>query len=155
MTEALPHFLQAAKRSTYAAQGDDASVVPLLADSRQLEYQEDGWLYRDIYVGLLRFVGQELVYQQGRALWSMAYAGGVPPGTPDSQARTAYAFLRQALRALPTDFPVRGPQCLEEGGWRYTCHHSGTLAAFDGIESITDPEGAVVYQLRFAGGLVV
>lgn len=155
MTEALTRFLQAAKRATYAAQGDDASVVPLLADSRQLEYQEDGWLYRDIYVGLLRFVGQELVYQQGRALWSMAYAGGVPPGTPDSQARTAYAFLRQALRALPTDFPVRGPQCLEEAGWRYTCHHSGTLAAFDGTESITDPEGAVVYQLRFAGGLVV
>lgn len=36
--EALTQFLVQAKRQTYAGQGDDASVSPLLPGTRQLEY---------------------------------------------------------------------------------------------------------------------
>jgi hypothetical protein len=38
--ESFLRFLLTAKRATYAAQGDEASVVPLLAGYRQLEYRE-------------------------------------------------------------------------------------------------------------------
>lgn len=38
-------FLRAAKLSTYAAQGDDATVFPLLPGSKQLEYSRDPLLY--------------------------------------------------------------------------------------------------------------
>ena len=47
-------FLISAKRQTYASQGDNAPVAPLVLGSRQLEYQEGVLLYRDIYDFLLR-----------------------------------------------------------------------------------------------------
>ena len=56
-------FLVTAKRQTYAAQGDDATVTPLLPGSRQLEYQQGVLCYRDIYFGGAYFVGQETVYE--------------------------------------------------------------------------------------------
>ena len=59
-------FLRHAKLATYAAQGDDASVAPLLGGSKQLEYRDGDWLYRDIYFGMLRFVGQEVVCEADR-----------------------------------------------------------------------------------------
>src|SRR2546425_1028562 len=46
-------FLVNAKRQTYAAQGDDATVTPLLPGSRQLEYREGVLLYRDINFGIV------------------------------------------------------------------------------------------------------
>lgn len=42
-------FLIRAKKETYASQGDDAAVFPILEGSRQLEYREGEYLYRDIY----------------------------------------------------------------------------------------------------------
>ena len=44
-------FLIKAKKSTYAALGDGASVAALLPGSHQLEFEEDSWLYRDVYFG--------------------------------------------------------------------------------------------------------
>lgn len=83
----LVEFLRAAKAATYAAQGDDASVPPALPDSKQLEFRDGPFLYRDIYLGMFRFVGQEVVYLADRALWSMSYAGGLAPGVAQSAGR--------------------------------------------------------------------
>jgi hypothetical protein len=47
------------KRRTYAAQGDEATVPPVLLGAKQLEWREGDWLYRDLYVGMAYFVGQE------------------------------------------------------------------------------------------------
>lgn len=55
----LARFLAVAKRDTYAAQGDEASVRPLLAGSKQLEYSEGPFHYRDIYFGLRSFPGSK------------------------------------------------------------------------------------------------
>jgi hypothetical protein len=38
--EALVHFLLQAKRHTYASQGDDATVAPLVPGTKQLEYRD-------------------------------------------------------------------------------------------------------------------
>ena len=76
---AFTTFLVNAKRQTYAAQGDDATVTPLLPGSRQLEYREGVLLYRDIYFGGASFVGQETVYDGPTPVWAMGYAGGVIP----------------------------------------------------------------------------
>jgi hypothetical protein len=74
-------FLVNAKRQTYAAQGDDATVTPLVPGSRQLEYQEGALLYRDIYFGGAYFVGQETVYEGPTPVWAMGYGGGVIPSS--------------------------------------------------------------------------
>lgn len=149
----LARFLCSAKAATYAAQGDDASVAPALPDSRQLEYRDGEFLYRDIYVGMFRFVGQEVVYLNGRAVWSMSYAGGLAQDDLPDAARPVYAFLRRALLAPPPELPVRGPAVLATDGLRYVCNCEGSLAWFQGSERITQ-DGAPLYTLRFAGGLL-
>ena len=144
-------FLVAAKRATYAAQGDDATVAPLLPDSKQLEFREGAYLYRDIYVGMFRFVGQEVVYRADRALWSMSYAGGLAPGVERADARRVYAFVRSALLTATSGLPVRGPAELREGALTYRCVTHGTLERFHGDETI-DEAGRILFELRFAGG---
>ena len=59
--EAWGHFLLQAKRQTYASRGDSATVTPLVPGTKQLEYYAGLFFYRDIYVGMAYFVGQEIV----------------------------------------------------------------------------------------------
>lgn len=75
--ETLLDFLIRAKNPTYASQGDEASVSPLLEGSRQLEFREGPFFYRDVYFGMRFFTELEVVYHQGRPVWSMSYSGGV------------------------------------------------------------------------------
>jgi hypothetical protein len=149
----LQRFLFAAKLATYAAQGDAASVPPVLPDSRQLEYTDGGFLYRDIYVGMFHFVGQEIVYFSSRAVWSMSYSGGLLPDVESSYAGPVYAFLRKALRALPPELPLRGPALLEEEDMRYSRQCTGSVERFHGSEAVTKG-GIRLYELNFAGCLV-
>jgi hypothetical protein len=149
----LESFILAAKLATYAAQGDAASVEPLLADTKQLEYSEDPLLYRDIYVGMLRFVGQEVVYQHLHAVWSMSYAGGLVPDANRDLTKSIYAHLRKALLLVPASLPLRGPAQLEADGLRYTCATSGSMGWFHGTERIFHND-SLVYELRFAGGML-
>ena len=124
----LERFLLTAKSATYASQGDAASVAPLLADSKQLEYRDGPLLYRDIYVGMFRFVGQEVVYRSLNAVWSMSYAGGLADDTNRELTASIYAHLRKALLGAPTSLPLRGPTVFEEGSMQYTCSTEGPLA---------------------------
>lgn len=149
----LKRFLVAAKQATYASQGDAAPVDPLLPDAKQLEFAEGCFSYRDIYVGMLRFVGQEIVYQSGRAVWSMSYSGGLIPEVSQDSAGAVYAFLRKALRVLPPELPLRGPTTMEENGMRYVCRCEGSVEAFNGVETITE-NGVCLYQLHFSGGML-
>jgi hypothetical protein len=150
-TPDLQRFLLSAKRATYATQGNDASVTPLLRDSRQLEYQDGELLYRDMYVGMLRFVGQEIVYVADRAVWSMNYAGGLCADVATPTAGQVYAFLRQALCNAPTELPLRGPHLLTRDAMHYTCQCTGSLDWFYGAETITNGTQCL-YQLHFSGG---
>ena len=147
----LGPFLLAAKSATYAAQGDAAAVEPLLADSKQLEYRDGPLLYRDIYVGMFRFVGQETVYRSGQAVWSMSYAGGLGAGANRDLTESIYAHLRKALLGAPASLPLRGPAVFDDGSLRYTCAINGSLGGFHGVESILH-KGSLVYELRFSGG---
>jgi hypothetical protein len=147
-------FLVNAKRQTYAAQGDDATVPPLLPGSRQLEYQEGVLCYRDIYFGGAYFVGQETVYEGLTPVWAMGYAGGVMPSSGAlREMGQVYEFLRAALRHVTSERPYRGPSQWREGAYVYTDEGQGDLECFWGVETITY-EDHVVYQLRYSGGRI-
>ena len=152
-SDGLVAFLLRAKRATYAAQGDDATVTPLLAGSRQLEYREGELFYRDVYFGLVAFAGLETVYRADVARWSMAYAGGVLAGASDTQMRQVYAFLRNALNRGTAEAPFRGPARHESFGYEYVNEWRGSIDEFSGAELIRR-DGTVVYQLTYAGGRV-
>jgi Domain of unknown function (DUF5680) len=150
----LIEFVSKAKLATYAALGDEASVSPLLPESKQLEYREGEFLYRDIYVGMFRFVGQEIVYQAGKVVWSMAYGGGLVPTYPKEKVPPVYEFLREALKQVPLELPLRGPQVLEKtDDLLYRCDVEGNFGAFHGVEYIRE-YGKPIFKLAFAGGLV-
>ncbi|MFZ2956261.1 MAG: DUF5680 domain-containing protein [Candidatus Ozemobacteraceae bacterium] len=149
----LIRFLRAAKLGTYAGQGNNAAL-PALPDSKQLEYRDGEFFYRDVYVGSVRFVGQEIVYLADRAIWSMSYAGGLSKAIPTDSANPIYSFLRQALLNAPQELPLRGPGTFEAGGLLYTCITDGSLEWFHGREAITR-DGIVLYELFFTGGSLV
>ena len=131
--EQFVDFLLEAKRTTYAGQGDEATVAPLVPGSKQLEYRDGDYLYRDIYFGMAYFVGQEVVFHRELAVWSMSYAGGVMPRSRDnSDTRAIYAFLRLALRHGGKDEPYRGPAAFTRDFLTYTNLSSGSLALFSG-----------------------
>lgn len=150
--ESFIAFLINAKRHTYAAQGDDATITPLLPNSRQLEYQSGELLYRDIYFGLSRFAGQEIVYQGETPVWSMAYSGGLVPSTTITiEAKQIYAFLRASLSLVEAENPYRGPKIFQEGLFGYKNEDQGNIESFWGAETITY-NGQQVYQLHYSGG---
>ena len=153
--EVFVRFLVSAKRSTYASLGDEASVEALLPGSRQLEYREGPWFYRDIYFGTAYFVGQETVYYEDSPFWAMSYAGGVLPAVEPHEMKLIYGFLREALHAIPSEMPFRGPKEFRKAldGWIYRNQAYGDLARFWGAETIA-LEGQIVYELRYSGGLL-
>ncbi|HEU5438496.1 MAG TPA: DUF5680 domain-containing protein [Ktedonobacterales bacterium] len=150
--DCLP-FLVEAKRAAYDYQGNATMAVePLLPGAHQFEYAAGPYLYRDIYVGMARFAGQEMIYFEDRPIWSMSYAGGVVPALahPDEVARV-YAFLRAALCLMTPDRPFRGPALFREGELEYHDECTGELEAFHGHETIRHA-GRTVYTLRYGGG---
>lgn len=151
MSLALAAFVRAAKLATYAASGDSASVAPLLPNTKQLEYSNGEFVYRDIYAGMEFFVGQELVYQSGKAVWSMGYSGGVTVSATEAATTEIYRFLRNALVQVPEQLPLRGPASHSSGPLQYTCEVSGELDWFHGTEVISIA-GSAVYELHFSGG---
>jgi hypothetical protein len=149
--EQLKNFLVEAKRNTYASQGDDASVQPLLNGSKQLEYRSDDYFYRDIYFGSAFFIGQETVEFENKPVWSMVYSGGVI--NPNTIIGSIYSFLRQALRLVDTNSIYRGPNLFESGDFIFKNEYTGSLDCFHGKEIIL-MNGQKVYELQYNGGLV-
>jgi uncharacterized protein DUF5680 len=152
--EAFLRFLLEAKRFTYASQGDEATVTPLIPRSKQLEHRDGDFSYRDIYVGMTRFVGQEIVFHVEEPIWSMSYAGGMTlAARDDSERRAIYAFLRVALLAGGPDRPYRGPTRMQQSPYEYMNESQGDLDAFWGMERITRNDEEV-YELRYNGGFL-
>lgn len=150
----LIHFLLHAKRQVYALRGDRVSMVPLLPGSKQLEYYEAPFFYRDIYCGMTFFVGQEIVYFREQPIWSMSYSGGIilEAANPDEMP-DIYVCLRQALCLVTYERPFRGPQRYLADPYRYLDATQGDIARFCGEEMIMRASTRV-YELRYSGGLL-
>ncbi|OAF19902.1 MULTISPECIES: DUF5680 domain-containing protein [Bradyrhizobium] len=152
----LAAFLVEAKRRTYAGLDDEATVAtPLLAGSKQLEHRAPPFAYRDIYFGMGFFVGQETVSRNDQVIWSMSYSGGARAEITDRQTLLEiYKFLRQALLAIDVAEPYRGPRLFEQAGMTYRNDVEGALERFHGVETISRRDGALLYELRYSGGLL-
>ena len=152
--EELVKFLLKAKVNTYASQGDEATVkVTLLPGTHQLEYSDGPFLYRDIYTGSAMFAGQEIVYYSGKPVWTMSYAGSIPAQVSSDDVGGLVKLLHKALMRVPEEIPYRGPLQLQDGAYTYSNHPEGQLDSFFGRETIARG-GAVLYELRYGGGLV-
>ncbi|MCI1673867.1 MAG: DUF5680 domain-containing protein [Bifidobacterium tibiigranuli] len=154
VNDELGSFLLGARRRTYAAQNSSDRVPSLLADSTQFEFAQGDWYYRDLYFGVLRFTGIELVTYRGAAIWSMSYSGGIADESiAEEQSARVYDFLKRALRQDSVIAPSRGPKTYREGIYAYRNDANGSIERFHGHECITC-NGEVAYELRCCGGNV-
>lgn len=148
-------FLIEAKKQTYAAQGDDASVTPLLPGSKQLEYCNGLYSYRDVYYGLAFFAGQETVEYEDKPIWTMVYSGGtLDPSADKETVKTVYSFLRQALNLVDEETIYRGPRHYVDWDWEFRNEYEGGLDRFRGREAIW-AGGKEVYALEYSGGCLM
>lgn len=147
----LASFLRVANKRTYANKD-----VPLVQSSRSksqdYEFEEGGLTFHDTFFGDRDFIGEEVVYRQGRPVWGANYFGFI---LADEIAETeVYDFLRKALmQDFDAVIPVRGPAAFSDGDWKYQFSVKGDLANFSGQEGISI-EGRLIYRLLLHGGFI-
>lgn len=154
LIEEFLEFLIEAKKSTYASQGDEASVPPQFNGSKQLEYKSGDYFYRDVYFGMSFFVGQEIVEYKNKPIWSMVYSGGMTglDYTKDEISNT-YRMLRKALKLVDKQSLYRGPSAWKEEEFTYLNEFKEKSKNFYGYESISK-NGRKLYELRYNGGIL-
>jgi len=147
--EKLKKFLVKAKINTYATDGEDNEET-LLDGTKELEFKEGDFLYRDRYFGSNPFIGEEVVFYNGKVIWGMNYCGGV---IFDVSSEEIYVFLKKALRQVDKTIPFRGPKHFEDGKLKYINTVNGDIKKFDGIEEIFLNEKGI-YKLIYHGVIV-
>ncbi|VDN49139.1 conserved protein of unknown function [Petrocella atlantisensis] len=145
MDKKIVEFLIRAKKATYAGKGNESEASR--PNSHDLEYNEGELKYIDTYLGSGSFAGEEALWLEDIAFWSMNYIGRVLGA--DFQGD----FLKEALLMVPEDMPYRGPEEYTSGSFTYRCEVEGDVAWFKGYEVILK-DGIKVYECMFHGGEV-
>lgn len=148
--ERLQNFLIKARTKTYA--GNDGKVASVLAGSKQLEWQEGDWLYRDVYyAGNGIFDGLEVVHFKGEPIWSMCYFGNFKNMSEEEIDRV----LRKAL--LENWKTARLSENVEWSfeDYKYICspNFEGDINEIAGSEEIWKNKKKI-YVLYYAGGFI-
>jgi hypothetical protein len=146
----LKDFLIEAKKNTYGAGGEEKEIK-LDDGGKKFIFEKDGWKYEDKYFGFDPFVGEEIVWQNGKVVWVMNYCGKVLKDT--ASPKEIYAFLKKALLQPDPLVPLRGPEKFEEGDFKYVNVGGGDLSLFQHVEVILY-EGERVYELSCHGGMI-
>lgn len=138
-------FLIKAKKSAYA--GNGAENAPSRPDSHDFEISCGDFKYTDSYFGSKKFVGEEVLFENGSAVWSMNYVGRKLDDSFD------FEFLKEALLQATPDMPYRGPREFRKGNFTYICSVNGGFDFFSGYEEILN-YGVRVYECVFNGGII-
>jgi len=146
----LIKFLVKAKINTYASRGEGGEKV-LPDGSKEFEFREGEFKYRDRYFGFNPFIGEEMVLKNTKAVWGMNYYGGTISETVP--AKSIYQFLQKALREISELKPFRGPKKFIEGDFEYFNNSEGILERFKGSEKIFYKKQEV-YTSDYHGGLM-
>ena len=72
----LSKFLVKAKINTYTSSGEGEEKI-LPDRSKEFEFKEKEFKYRDRYFGFNPFIGQEIVWQKEKVIWGMNYYGEI------------------------------------------------------------------------------
>lgn len=144
----LVDFLITAKLHGYASVGEK-DETRLEDGGKRLRYRAGEYLYQDTYYGNDPFIGEEMVWKNGVAIWAMNFYGLVLD--PTVPAGEVYHFLQQAMRQVKAERPFRGPESFRDGDWAYRDASQGSLERFSGEENIFF-QGRLVYRLLYHGG---
>ncbi|TSD03354.1 MAG: hypothetical protein Athens071416_35 [Parcubacteria group bacterium Athens0714_16] len=147
----LTNFLKTAKKNTYASE-KAKRITSQKSGSKDYEYKEGEFLYHDTYFGSHDFIGEEIIYENGKPIWGMNYNGYIIDEKENE--KDIYIFLRKALAQDYDDIiPVRGPKNFKIENYEYKNNTLGTLGKFEGREEILK-DGKLIYYAIFHGGFI-
>jgi hypothetical protein len=146
----LHDFIVRAKSSTYI--GGGKKLLPYRLGSHDLQFEDGDWAYHDSYLGESDFIGQEIVYFQGKIIWGMNYFGRILLPNLISAAQ-AGAVIKAGLSRMYAEGRFLGGFEYSDGVYHYTDTSSGSVEFFTGKEWISRA-GTIVYELVYHGGLV-
>jgi hypothetical protein len=150
-SQMLASFLRAANKSTYANK-DASKTTSTRLWSEDYHFEQDDLIFHDTYFGDRDFIGEEIVYKDGKPVWGMNYYGYVLK--PSTSEKEVYGFLKKALLQEYSDaIPVRGASVYSECGWKYTNKQEGDLSRFNGTEDIYKDD-KLVYCAHYHGGAI-
>ena len=146
----LINFILHAKQASYVGSGE--TLLPYRLGSHDLQFHEGDWVYHDCYFGENDFMGEEIVYYQGRVVWGMNYFGRIIQPEKITSA-DAGAIIRQSLSKMYQTGRFLGGFKNDVGKFTYTDTNEGDPLYFKGWEWI-DIRGEIVYALDYHGGLI-
>jgi len=114
-------------------------------------YKEHELEDTDIYYGFNPFIGQEIVRQEGKAIWVMNYYGET--SLQGKEAVTLYRFLKLALQNPDPELPLRGPTDYKKENYAYSNSVTGNIDSFSG-EEIIRIDSKPVYKCYYHGGAI-
>ena len=147
----LSKFLIKAKINTYASGGEGGEKI-LPDGGKEFEFNEKKFEYRDRYFGFNPFIGEEIVWQDGKIVWGMNYYGKII--SEEIDVKEIYQFLQEALKKITEDKPFRGPNNFRREDFKYSNKVRGTLEDFEGEEKIFYKK-QLAYRLNYSGGLIM
>ena len=148
--EALHAFIVCAKSATYV--GDGGFAQSCRPGSHDLKFSDGIWSYLDSYFGGRDFIGEEVVFTDGRAIWAMNYYGCILLPeliTPEKTGK----IIKISLSLLYKENRFLGGFSHTEGQYAYLDTNSGELTHFNGKETILRGN-QVAYELVYHGGLI-
>ncbi len=146
----LVGFILRAKRATYVGSGK--KLLPYRLGSHDLQYFETDWAYHDSYVGENDFMGEEIVYYQGKVVWGMNYYGRIIQPEKITSAQ-AGIIIKQSLTKMYQAGSFLGGFINPVDEYIYQDTNNGDPLYFTGKECI-ERDGEVVYALDYHGGLI-
>lgn len=147
----LEEFIVRAKSATYVG-GGNKSATPTRTGSHDLGYRDGDWHYIDSYFGGTDFIGQEVVWHQGTAMWAMNYHGRIL--RPDMiDATTAGMVIQRSLSTLYREGRFLGGFTHPVENLVYVDTNAGEFQSFTGVERIYLGHFEA-YRLDYHGGVI-
>ena len=144
----LTTFLIKARKNTYA--GNVGEITPLLVGSRQFEFKDDEFLYRDIFnIGNNKFAGLETIYYENKPVWSMSYYGNFENLTEEEVDKV----LRKVLVEKWDKVRLWNDVKYKMDEYTYSNNGSGDIDELDGSEKL-EKNGETVYYFYYAGAFM-
>jgi hypothetical protein len=147
----LNAFIVRAKSVSYVGDGQPAPACR--PGSHDLKFADGDWAYLDSYFGGRDFIGQEVVYYQGKPVWAMNYYGRILRADLITPAQ-AGQVIKTSLSKMYLEGRFLGGFEYKLEGFTYTDASEGEVASFHGRESISRL-GETAYELFYHGGLIL
>lgn len=143
-------FIVRAKSATYV--GDGEHVSPCRLGSHDLLFEEEKWAYHDSYFGSSDFIGEEVVYYEGKPVWAMNYYGRILRADLITAAQ-AGQMIKASLSRVHKEGRFLGGFKHTEQDLTYVDASNGNVDCFHGRELIHRGQ-ETAYELNYHGGLI-